>query len=371
MRQKTTTFSNEALALHAFKQVPEIGNKTLAKLYSTYGNFEKAFAANTEDFISLGLSRKLFEEWEKTKNNWNKASAIEQLESEGIMLVAYSDPDYPLLLKEIPDYPFLLYIKGSITPFPLHTLAVVGTRNITHYGTSITPEIVAAPSHASVTIVSGLAYGVDKAAHEAALKHGTRTWAVLGTGVDTHSLYPQAHTNLAQRILENGGALISEYPPGTRGLPYHFVARNRIIAGLCEATLIIECGIKSGALITADFALEQNRSLCAVPGPITSPQSAGTNHLLQSGAFVVTSGTDICELLGIAAQKTITNLPKLSAEETHLLGYIRQEPVYIDTIAEQVPFTHANINATLTTLEMKGMIIDIGGHSFIRNPKFL
>ncbi|HVY12133.1 MAG TPA: DNA-protecting protein DprA, partial [Alphaproteobacteria bacterium] len=221
---------------------------------------------------------------------------------------------------------------------------------------------------AGAVIVSGLAFGVDAAAHEEALKQGRRTIAVLGGGLDEASLYPKHHALLARRILDGGGALLSEYPIGTPNFKQNFVARNRIISGLCAATLVVECDLDSGTLITARHALDQNRQVFAVPGPIYSPQSRGPNNLLKLGAKPATAAADILEDLNLQAwpeqQQTRTELGADTAEEAALLRCLNFEPQPIDQIIKQCGLSAAAAATGLTFLEMKGKIRNLGGQQY-------
>lgn len=198
-------------------------------------------------------------------------------------LISFDDPRYPALLREIPDAPKALYFRGNLELLGMPTTAVVGSRKPTDYGIEVT-KIVVGKLSATQVVVSGLAYGIDALAHQETLSSGGKTIAVLGSGLDNASIYPAVHVGLANRIVEAGGLLLSEYPPGSPPLKFHFPARNRIIAGLSQQLIVIEAEEVSGTAITAQLALEYNRDVWAVPGPITSPLSRGTNMLIAAGA---------------------------------------------------------------------------------------
>src|SRR5581483_7263662 len=268
---------------------------------------------------------------------------------------------------EIPKFPPILYFKGSLSADEL-CVAVVGTRQITNYGRAVIPRLVEPLVDAGACVVSGMAFGVDSAAHEIVVKKGRRTIAVLGGGLDEKSLYPRHHAFLAENILSAGGALLSEYPIGTPNFKQNFVARNRIISGLSVATLIIECDLKSGTLITAKHALDQNRQVYAVPGPIYSPQSAGPNNLLKMGAKAVTAAADILEDLNLETlpqQQQTQSAFGDSAEESALLKLLSFEPLIINELIKQSGLNPAQVTSALTFLEMKGRIKNLGGQQYI------
>ena len=206
--------------------------------------------------------------------------------------VSLIDPAYPLLLKNIYDPPALLYYRGTLI-MQKFTLAIVGSRRMSSYGKRALEQIFEEMAGQDLTIVSGLAYGIDAYAHQLAIKHRLRTIAVLGSGPDDNSIYPRKHSSLAKEIIQKGGAVMSEFPPGTPGLQYHFPMRNRIISGLSHAVLVIEASEKSGSLITAQFALEQGRSVYALPGSIFCANSKGTNNLIKQGAGLLTNFNDL------------------------------------------------------------------------------
>lgn len=267
---------------------------------------------------------------------------------------------YPDPLRTLYDPPEELYLRGTLPSSWRHAIAVVGSRKMSPYGKQVINLLVPPLAAVGVPIVSGLAYGCDAAAHEATLAaHGT-TIAVLGSGLDDASLYPAAHRGLATRILASGGALLSEYPPGTGSQKFHFPMRNRIIAGLSAAVLVIEAREKSGSLITAMSALEAGREVFAVPGLITSDTSAGTNFLIKHGAHPVTCPEDIFEILGMACPDSVvssaTPLPSLSQLETDLLALIRSAPRTTDELSELTSAAPSDLIAALSSLELLQLI---------------
>lgn len=355
------------LYLHALNLLPEFGPAKLYQLGEFFGDFENAFYGNSESFGQAGIESALAEKFFKLRERIDLKQEQNGLERENIKLISYRDSGYPKTLLETNRFPALLYVKGRMENNEEACLAVVGTRKITTYGRSITPNLVEPLCLAGMTIVSGLAYGVDALAHQSAVKLNRRTIAVLGGGLDEKSLYPQNHAMLAMEILEAGGALLSEYPPLTPCLKHHFISRNRIISGLSLGTLVIECGLDSGSLITARHALEQNRSVYAVPGPIYSAESSGPNNLIKMGAKLVTQAQDILEDLNLPSSETTNENRTLFADspaEAKLLSVIQHKPLTIDELIKLSGLPAAETGSTLTFLEMKGKIRNLGGQQY-------
>jgi DNA processing protein len=287
-----------------------------------------------------------------------------------ILTLSLGDAGYPALLKEISDPPSRLYYRGSLRALEKNCLAIVGTRKMTDYGGMATARLAKKLAAAGLTIISGLAYGVDAAAHQAALDVGGATVAVLGCGLDDNDIYPPGNRRLARQILENGGALISEYASGMPSFRYNFLARNRIIAGLSFGTLVVECPEKSGALITAKHALDYDRDVYAVPGPITSRQSAGANGLIRAGAALVTDAQDILDDLHLnpSPAASVTQA-RLSSDEQKIVNCLTEgKSLPTDAIIEQTRLPAQTVLITLTFLEMNGIIKQLGSQQYILNP---
>lgn len=279
--------------------------------------------------------------------------------------IILKDKNYPPQLKKIPSPPKQLYIEGdlSIINFPL---AVVGTRKISDYGRQMTEYFVKELSQAGMTIISGLALGVDGLAHRVALENNGRTIAVLGSGFNY--IYPTAHKKLAQEIIKSGGALVSEYPPETTPYKSNFPSRNRIISGLSLGVLVIEAPKKSGALITADFALKQKRKVFAVPGRVYDKNSQGVNELIKQGGQLVSEPKDILKILNIKPilQKTKI-MENLLPEEKIILELLTKEPTIIDKITPKTKMSVAMTLSLLTQMELKGLVKNMGGNQYIRS----
>ena len=286
---------------------------------------------------------------------------------ENIRKIALPDKDYPAILKEIHNPPKELYIKGEIISQDKVAVAVVGTRNCSQYGKQATFDIVGKLAKLGITIVSGLAKGIDTYAHKAALENNGRTIAVLGTSMDKKSFYPSSNYGLSEKIAKNG-AVITEYPPGTRGTQFTFPERNRIVSGLSLGVVVVEAPEQSGALITAALALEQNREVFAIPGSIYNENSKGTNQLIKIGAKLVIDVEDILEELNlthlIKTEKRKKYKPE-SKEEEIILSLLSAQLTHIDEIIKKSKLPASTINSILMILELKGIIRNLGKNNFI------
>lgn len=280
-----------------------------------------------------------------------------------ISIITIKDKEYPKLLKEISDPPEALYIKGEINPEE-NCFAVVGTRRYSSYGKQVALEIAGDLTEAGLTVVSGLAPGIDTFSHQAALERKGKTIAVLGTGIDEKSIYPKSNLKLARKIVETGGCLISEYPPGTRGTQFTFPQRNRIIAGLSLGVLVIEAKQKSGALITAQYAFSQKRRVFAVPGSIYSSNSKGCHLLIKQGAKLAESANDILKELNLPCLTSGDERVGETAEENLILKVLKEGALDIDKIIEKTKFSAATVAGTLAILEIKGKVRNLGGNIY-------
>jgi DNA processing protein len=348
-------------ALVFLSHIQSIGPATLHKLMC-YCKSAQGIVNTPEDVLYQKglLSEKMLAEWRNVKNTYSYESLVDQLCREGITLVAYNDEVFPQSLAQLPQPPYVLYCRGDVSLLK-HTLAlaVVGTRKITRYGEMVLEHIIPELVRHNVVVVSGLALGVDGCAHMHTLKQGGKTVAVLGTGVDKASVYPRSHVHLAERMVQEGGLILSEYAPGTSARPYHFPIRNRIIAGLTLGTVVIEAQKRSGSLITALSALDQGREVFAVPGSILNTQSEGCHMLLEKGAHVVHDAWSILEHLSVSyviqsqeSHKECT----MTKEEKNMLEIMRQ-PVSIDEICIRMQLSPARVSSTLSLLEIEGLIV--------------
>jgi len=286
--------------------------------------------------------------------------------AEEIKTVKIENENYPKPLKEIKDAPKVLYCIGSLPKNDEKNFAIVGTRRFSPYGKQVTLEIAGDLAEAGLTIVSGLAPGIDTFAHQATLERKGKTIAVLGTGLDEKSIYPKENIKLAKKIVETGGCLISEYPIGTSGTHFTFPQRNRIVSGLSLGVLVVEAKQKSGALITANLAFEQKRKVFAVPGPIHSLNSKGCHYLIKKGAKLVESANDILKELNL--NLLIYEINRIAGgeneQENLILDTLKEEALYIDKIIERTKLSAANVAGSLAILEIKGKVRNLGGNIY-------
>jgi len=284
-----------------------------------------------------------------------------------IKKITIRDKEYPAILKEIHNPPKELYIKGEITSQDKTAIAVVGTRRYSQYGKQACLDIAGKLAKLGITIVSGLARGIDTFAHQAALENNGRTIAVLGSGMDKNNFSPASNYTLGEKIAENG-AVISEYPEGTPGAIYTFPERNRIVSGLSLGVVVIEAPEESGALITANLALEQNREVFAVPGSIYEQNSRGTNQLIKAGAKPVTCVEDILEELNLSHLLQSTEKKKIrpeNKEEEVILSILSLQPIHIDEIIKISKLPTSAVNSTLMILELKKAVRNLGKGNYI------
>lgn len=351
---------NDKLYYQAIARFEKIGPLRLKTLLKRFSNIENIWQASAQDLHKAGLSEQLAQEFTLWRKGQNIQQQWQDLQTQKIQVLTWNDKEYPQRLKEIHDPPHTLFIRGQL-PDNDFTLAVVGTRQVTEYGRQLVEQIVRPLAKSGMAISSGLAIGVDALAHQATLKEQGLTIAVLGGGCDQNTIYPNSNRALAQRIVENKGAVISEYPPHTLSLPYHFPRRNRIIAGLARGTLVIEATESSGSLITARHALEQNREVFTIPGDITRHTSKGVNNLLKMGAHPVLEANDVLQVLNLQNPvKTKEILPDNLIEE-RVLKHLHNESMHIDELAKKTESDAGKLASTLTLMEMKGKVRHIGG----------
>ena len=348
-----------------FNLIPGIGRVKFTQIENYFGDIEKAWNAGIDEFKKAGLDDNTIQSIAQWRPKISPDIEIEKLEKHNIKAFNYHDKDYPVRLKEIHDFPPVIYIRGEILAEDEFCLAVVGTRNPSVYGRQLTEEIVSELSKNRITVISGLAKGIDTIAHQSALNAGGRTIAVMGGGLD--SVYPAENANLARSILKNG-AMISEYATGTKPRPENFPRRNRIMSGLCLGVLVIEAGETSGSLITAHLAFEQDREVFAIPGSVLSPASIGTNKLIMEGtARLVRNAADILQelnLTAVAEQIEAKEIIPASDTEAVILKQLRAEPRHIDEVCRASGLPVSIISSTLAMMELKGMVKQAGSMSY-------
>jgi len=362
-----STSQDELKYFNAFNLFPEIGAIRFKKLLSYFPSLKTAWQASFQEFRQAGLDEKTSQKICDNRKNINPDKEFEKLSKQGIDILTIQDKSYPKILKEIHDPPVLLYIKGQFKPADDFCLAIIGTRKPTSYGIQAVTDLTRKLSSAGLTIVSGLALGIDTLAHRACLNANGRTIAVIGSGIDLPSIYPQTNRKLAEQISDSG-AVISEYPLGTQAMPYHFPARNRIISGLSLGTLVIEAAQKSGTFLTANHALSQNRQVFAIPGPIYSQNSIGPNNLIKMGAKLVSDAQDVLEELNLSSAieyKEARQILPDNQEEKLILDIMSDEPIHIDKIIFRTKLDTSAVSSTLTLMEMKGKIRNLGGMNYV------
>jgi len=353
----------------AFNRIPGVGPVKMQRLHEHFGALARAWTAGRADLAAAGLDARALDAILSARPRLSPQREVDLLDRRGVRAITLADEAYPARLREIYAAPAVLYLRGELLPADELAVAVVGTRRATMYGREAAETLVGGLVAGRVTVVSGLARGIDTAAHRAALAAGGRTIAVLGSGVDV--IYPAENKRLAEDICRQG-AVISEYPLGTKPDAANFPPRNRVISGLSLGVLVVEAGQTSGALITADFALEQNREVLAVPGPIFARSSQGTNRLIQQGAKLVLSAQDILDELNLGSAPQQLEMRELLGEgganptEAALLAVLTREPQHIDEVCRQCALPVAEVSSTLAMLELKGAVRQLGGMHYVR-----
>lgn len=348
-----------------FNIVPGVGRVKFSQLEKYFGKLETAWQAGAADLKQAGLDSNVIKSIEEMRPHIDLVSEMERLDKAGIKVYTFQDDDYPARLREIFDYPPIIYLKGELSLQDEWCIAVVGTRRATVYGKQVTQEIVENLARNKITVVSGLARGIDTIAHRAALEAEGRTVAICACGLD--SVYPPENAALARSIVENG-ALISEYPLGAKPRADNFPRRNRIMSGMSLGVLVIEADEISGAVITAHMALEQNREVFAVPGSILSPMSRGTNTLIQEGAKLVRNCTDILEELNLTAniqQLEMKEMVPTTETEDLLLKQLSSEPVHVDAVCRSSGLPVATVSSNLAIMELKGLVKQVSTMNYV------
>jgi DNA processing protein len=349
------------LALHS---IDGLGPIRLKNLLDKIPDPKDAWLAKSSQLKEVALPRNVIENLENKRKTLDPEKLYEEIKKAGVKILTIYDSGYPKRLLQIYDPPIVLYYKGEILPEDEEAIGVVGTRKVTGYGKAVTEKITRELVEAGLTIVSGLARGVDSIAHKVALESKGRTIAVLGGGLN--SIFPPENQRLSLQI-QGSGAVITEFPPSYPSLPGNFPGRNRIISGLSIGVVITEAAEDSGSLITARYALEQGREVFAVPGPITSSLSEGPTALLKNGAKLVTKGEDITEEFGLSSKarpSQLSNLTLLPDQEL-ILECLRKESKHIDEICRELGKTSAVISAELIKLEIMGVIKSLGGGNYV------
>jgi DNA processing protein len=352
----------------AFNEVGGIGPARIERLIAACGSIEAAWRARPAQWRAAGLDDGLIRALQAAQAR-DPGAALARVVRAGILALCREDARFPAALTTFDHAPALIYVRGMLIAADDRAVAIVGTRNPSEYGREVARQLAGALAGAGVTIVSGLALGIDAIAHQAALDAGGRTIAVLACGAD--QVYPLRHRALAEHIATSG-ALVSEFPVGQRPLPALFPARNRLISGLAQAVVVIEADLGSGALITVDCALDQGREVGAVPGSIFSERSRGTHRMLRDGAHLITTADDVLALIGMpptaqpaAAGQDVPDDPL----ERAVLAQCGSTALDIDTLAELVGATPAALGVTLSSLEIAGLVRRTANGAFVRSTR--
>ncbi len=351
----------------AFNQVMGIGPIRFQKLLNVFGDAQTAWRAGVKE-LSEVIGPHVAQKVEEERKKIEPEKLREKIESKNFKILTLKDDFYPPSLRNIPNPPFLLYMWGDFDfcQFDLF-ISIVGTRRPTPYGRKVTRILSSELAKEKWVIVSGLALGIDGEAHSSVVKEGGITVGVLGSGLEV--IYPSSHRRLAEEIVEKGGAIISEYPPLCPPRAENFPPRNRIISGLTQGVVVVEAPKRSGALITADFALEQGREVMAVPGSIFSPQSEGTNNLIAQGAKLVQNKEDILEALGFYSgkvKKSYGEEPPLSGEEKELFSFIDSSGIFKEELLQLTGWEEGKFFRILLSLELQGLVQESPGGKIFR-----
>lgn len=351
----------------ALLTVPNVGPIHFVSLVKKFGSPKAVLSASKKELMEVEGIGEITATDITTKVNWGEAEKqVKLAKLNKVGWITFQDPDYPQNLRQIYDFPPFFFLQGDLTEKDDLAVAIVGTRTASPYGRSITEKISSELSAKGFTIVSGFATGIDTYSHQSALNSGGRTIAVFGSGLDV--IYPSENKNLVEKVIENG-AIISEFLLGTKPEAENFPKRNRIISGLSLGVIVVEAGAKSGALLTAQYALDQNKEVFAIPGNLTSKTSEGTNALIKQGAKLVTSVEDILSELKVYSSppaEKLRPIPELPAEEKSIYQMLSTEPAHIDQIAQLVSVSTGQALSLLLNLELKGLVKQLSGKMFTR-----
>ena len=361
-------------ALVALNLLPQIGPIRVRRLLEAFGGDASAILGAAKERLMRvdGVGEETASILHSWQNHADPAAELNEAAQRGIAVITQDDPDYPAPLRDIYDRPLLLYVWGKLEPCDRHAIGIVGSRRATTYGTQCTKRFSYQLAHAGFTIVSGLARGIDTAAHEAAVAAGGRTIAVIGSGLA--KLYPPENLGLAEKIATGHGAVVSEFPLNTAPDKQTFPMRNRIVAGWARAVLVIECPAWSGSLITANLATEYGKPVFAVPGPIDKPTFAGCHQLIRDGATLVADPSHILDDLGelpfarqpAAAEQSAAAAPTLPPEEATVFAAVTADEASVDRIIERSGLPAHVVTATLMKLEMRRLVRVFPGFRYAR-----
>jgi len=340
----------------------DVGEATLRYIIKRFGSPTEVFktpARDLREIVNDSIARSI-----KEAEKINVEHHLRVMEKLGVKLITFNDPQYPANLKDIAELPPMLYVRGELLESDTQSIAIIGSRRATTYGKFIAEQFAYELAVQGLTIVSGMARGIDSAAHKGALKTGGRTIAVLGCGVDV--VYPPENKGLMHEIIQHG-AVISEFPLSTKPLAGNFPVRNRLISGLSKAVVVVEARSRSGVFSTVEWALDQAKEVFAVPGNITSEASKGANRLIMDGAKPVMSSRDILDFLGIETKDIKRAEIKLQGDEEKVFDNLTYEPRHIDELQEVLSIPVSKLSGILLSLELKGIVKQLPGRHFVKN----
>ncbi len=345
------------LALHCFTSLPKFGVVALSKINERDPTtlWNSATLTDFEELFGPKRGKTLYQEYVKVNHQkfWSKEEHY--FTSSDIQIITLDDADYPTQLRHIHRPPVVLYLRGSLQGLS-HTLAIIGTRKFSTYGEHMCYQLAAELGKAGMTIVSGMALGIDSIAHQGCLESGGKTVAVLGGGLDDTVLYPKQNYHLAQRILATGGALLSEFPPLMKPRKEFFPQRNRIVSGISQGILVIEAPIKSGTMITVDFGLEQNKDIFALPGNANQKSSEGTNHLIKQGAYLVTEAEDVLKIYNVDITLEQRYLQEFPPEQQRVIEYLTEQSATLGQISEALQVDLTDLMTSVSLLELTDVL---------------
>lgn len=353
----------------ALSMAPDIGPGRMHRLLRHFGTLSVAWHATPAAWRDAGLEPAVAAKLERARSAIDPSHELARLAKAGVSALTWTDAAFPPLLRQIPSPPACLFVRGAVEMRDELAVAIVGTRNATAYGRSVTRRLAADLAASGVTVVSGLARGIDAVAHRAALEVGGRTMAIFGCGLDI--IYPPEHRRLAEEVAAQG-ALISEYPLGRQPAADQFPVRNRLISGLSLGVVITESRERSGALITAEFAGQQGRDVFAVPGSILNQSSAGPHRLIQDGAKLVMNVEDILGELNIhlaGRQAELTTAMPMSPEEERIFALLDGDPVHVDEISARADIPVQQVSSLLTLMEVRGIVSTVGPLTYARGRR--
>lgn len=337
------------------------GPKRLRLLVNYFKTAENLWNCQNSDFQEIGLSQIKISEFDLFRKSFDIPKYLGKIKKYDVKIYSIKDPEYPANLKDVEDAPLIIYVRGDLKKIDENSVAIVGTRMMTSYGREVTQKIAGELASYGVTVVSGLALGVDACAQKAAIEAGGRTLAVLASGLDIIS--PFSNKLLGEEIIKGNGAIISEKPLGHTPFKQDFAVRNRLISGLSRAVVVVEGRMKSGTFYTVDAAADQGRSVFAVPGPITSPASEGPNYLIQNGAKVVFSAKDVVDELDLELKVNAAKIDKVlpaDPDEGKIYKILDAEPMHLDELGRILGLPPSAVSARLTFMEIRGLVKNLG-----------